>query len=248
VAVIEEDPSGAEGRQIEHAAQREFAHFAFGGHAVEVSGDAVQGSQSVVRQCDLVLLKLQLGVHLHCFLVGRDQQIDDLFTPRGDEVLAAAEIDLHAQLHLAAPAQLEVEQDVFDAREQGPRVIGLADEVVGAGLETMGDVLDAGERGHHDDRNVLEVRVGLDRRAQLIAVHLGHDNVGDHEGRWMGEGGMQCFAAVGRGSDAKAVGFELRLQLCGLGRTVLGDQNLDIAGAYLVCVGGHGHPFFWHWR
>lgn len=69
-------------------------------------------------------------------------------------------------------------------RHPGPqqhRVDGLEQVVLGAHLDTARDAVDFVDRRHHDDGNVAQLAVGLERLQRLVAVHLRHFDVEQHQ-------------------------------------------------------------------
>ncbi len=55
-----------------------------------------------------LLPRLELFVNLDGPFVGRNQQVQNLLSLRGDEMPLAAKVNLHPQLHFFGPAQLPV--------------------------------------------------------------------------------------------------------------------------------------------
>ena len=68
-----------------------------------------------------------------------------------------------------------------DPREEAGVVVGLGDEVVGAGRERTHDVLRIGERREQEDGEVPRRRIGLEATADFEAVDAGHEHVAHHE-------------------------------------------------------------------
>ena len=81
-----------------------------------------------VQRLHLLLPLAQFLVGLQRLLVGGEQQVQDLLALGADQVLAAGQADLDAELQLAVRAQLAVGEQVVEPGEQRPRVEGLADE------------------------------------------------------------------------------------------------------------------------
>ena len=69
----------------------------------------------------------------------------------------------------------------LERREQGVRVDRLGDVVVHAGVEAALALLHRGVRRHRDDRELREPRIRADLRRRLVAVHLGHLQVHQHD-------------------------------------------------------------------
>ena len=65
-----------------------------------------------------------------------------------------------------------------DQRQFGDR---LGQKIVGARFEAAHAVGRLVERGHHDDRNVVRRRIGLEPPAHFEAVHVGHHDVEQDE-------------------------------------------------------------------
>jgi len=176
-------------------------------------------------------------VQVNGLLVGRDQQVQNLLPLGGDDVPLAAEVDLQRHLHFVVLAQFEIHQQVLDPRQQVTLLVWLADEVVGAAFQATDDVLRVGQGGHQDDRDVLQVRVGLDGLAQAVAVQHRHHHVADDQGRLVLPDRRQGLLAIGCGHDRVAVLLEQVTQLLRLGRAVFGDDDFDVFG--FVPLGSH---------
>src|SRR5450830_16928 len=151
-------------------------------------------------------------------------------------MLVAAEINFHPRLHFLVLAQFQVHQQVADARQQIALVIRFADEIVRAALQPANHVLRIRERGHQDDRYILQLFIGFDRLAQFVAIHLRHHDVTDDQCGLLSLRGCQCQLAVSRDGHLVAVLFEQETELFGLGAAVLGDENAD---AVVVLFGFH---------
>lgn len=138
-----------------------------------------------------------------------------------------AERDLHPDLHLAVLAQLEIHQHVVDAGQQIAVLVRLAHEQVGATLQGPDHIVRIGQCGHEHHRNLPEDRVALDAAAQLETVHLGHEHVGDDQGRHAQARLLDRVAAIGRNPDAKALFLQKVCEPFGLRGAVLGDQDFN---------------------
>ncbi len=78
----------------------------------------------------------------------------------------------------AADAQLPA-----DARDELHRLEGLADEIVGPGLEDPRNLLVAFERGEHDDGQIARLRAAPQDAQDLVAVRRRHHEVEQHDRR-----------------------------------------------------------------
>lgn len=87
--------------------------------------------------------------------IGRDQQVENLLLARGDLMALAAELDLQLLARPLGAAQALVHQEVVDAGAEDVLIVGLDDEIVGAGLQPGQHILRLGERGDEDHRRVL---------------------------------------------------------------------------------------------
>ena len=85
-------------------------------------------------------------------------------------------------------------------------VDGLGDEVIGPGLEAFDGRLDIAHPGDDDDGGVSVHRAGA--LEEFEAVHHGHPDVGEGEGRALALEGLQALAAVRRHLRLVAVGGE----------------------------------------
>ena len=144
--------------------------------------------------------------------------------------LAAARL-LGAQQH----PQLE---DVVHARDELRHADGLADEVLGAGLERAFHVIGLG--GHHDDGQIALRIDRLQRRHHLEAVHPGHEHVQDHEVVAVLAMQLRHRERIGRGGDAGiARAREHRRDEPRVGLLVVGDQDARVED---VLRSGHALP------
>ena len=191
-----------------------------------------------------LLLELLFGtaefeVFVHRRLVRREEEVDGMDPSGREPVLVACEEDFRRLPAARLAAQLEIREDVLDPREEEFLVVRLHDEIVRAALEPAQDVLGIGQRGEQDDRQLRELRVVLDPLAKLVAIHLRHVDVGDHERGDTGMDRRQRFAAIARGGDAVAVALEGAVQDHRLSRAVLDDENAEGRGG-IFAGGVHG--------
>ena len=101
-------------------------------------------------------------------------------------------------------------QDAVDDQHDVVELQGLGDEIGGPGLHRLDGVLDRGEPGHDQERNVLSrFADGLD---QGDAVHFRHDQVGDHQVEIMAGERLQRLGGAVHGRDRKIVEFQKILQ------------------------------------
>ena len=184
--------------------------------------------------------QLEFFIDLDRLFIGRNQQVQDLLPLGGNEMLMAAEVDFHPNLHLLVFAQFDVHQQVFDARQQVALVIGLADEIVRTALQTPDHVLGIGKRSHEDDWNALELIVGFDRLAQLVAVQFRHQNIADDQRGFAPLRRRQGLRAVAGGRDRMALFRQQVLQPCGLRRAVLSNEYVHTAPSPVRGI--HGLP------
>ena len=88
--------------------------------------------------------------------------------------------ELPEQLALLVPEPLLLEARA-DARPEQHRVHRLEEVVLGAHLDAPGDAVHLLDRRHHHHRDVAEARVGGEGLQRLVAVHLGHLDVEQHQ-------------------------------------------------------------------
>lgn len=218
--------------------QRGVGHRGFGGRFVQRRGDVAEQRERIDHARQFVRLGIQFGVQAQGFFVLGDEQGIDMAPLLGHHGLRGA---LPVQQALHALAQLDA-------------VVGLAHEPVGAGLEAAHDVAQVGQRGQQQHRHVRQRGIALERAAQRIAVHAGHGDVADDEVGRRGPRLLQGRQPIG--GHAHAARWVLSQQpgkVLGLGRTVLGHENLAGASGRhgLVrrshCVAGprRARPPFW---
>lgn len=80
-----------------------------------------------------------------------------------------------------------------DEREQFFLLVGFAEKVIDANLESIVAVFFRRARGNHDDRNVMEPFIGADVTRQIKTVHPRHFYVDEHD---VGFGFDQLFKRI----------------------------------------------------
>jgi hypothetical protein len=115
------------------------------------------------------------------------------------------------------------------AREQLALVEGFGDEVVGARLEG-GQSLFGSAGGDHHDGQEFRCGSGAYPAADLVAVHLRHQNVEQHDVDVLGLQQRQCFSTRCRRHDPVAAGRENRVEQPQIGRLIVDsqDRRLDV--------------------
>src|SRR4030095_2168004 len=107
-------------------------------------------------------------------------------------------------------------------------VDGLGDEVIGPGLEAFDGRLDIAHPGDDDDGGVSVHRAGA--LEEFKAVHHGHPDVREGEGRALALEGLQALASVRRHLRLVAVGGEDFPEGVPALRVVLDDEPLPLHG------------------
>ncbi len=97
---------------------------------------------------ELLLFFLEFPVKLDGFLVGRNEQVQNLLPFRGDIVFLTSKVNFYPHLQFVGSPQIPVRQDEIDAREKIIFVIRLPDKIISAALQALNDVLWAGKRCH----------------------------------------------------------------------------------------------------
>ncbi len=159
----------------------------------------VGGLQLFVEAVQLIPGLGQFAVLLDSRFVRGEEEIDDLPPVGGNDVILPAEMERQASRRVLAFRPGPVRLHVPDAGQQVLLVIGLGDEVVGAAFQPPDHIPRVGERGQENDGNPAVPFVGLDPAAQLVAVHLRHDDVADDEGGLAHCDGGQRLPAVAGG-------------------------------------------------
>ena len=116
--------------------------------------------------------------------------------------------------------------ELAHAGEQGLAVEGLGDVAIGArgtGPRLVERLEGSGEQEH---RHLAELRVGLQRLAELVAVHAGHDGVGEHDvGPGLPRPGERVLAVVHGGDPVVLPGEDDAHDLLD-GDRVVGEQQV----------------------
>jgi hypothetical protein len=163
-------------------------------------------------------------------LVGRDQvlergdeQVQQLLPLGRDREAASEEEQLQTHARAGLQPHLAGVEDAAQPRDELVHVVGLAEEVVGAGGQSVDDVERVRQRGQQDDR---KVGIGvLDLPAQLVAVHAGHDDVRQHQvHRTVGKP-LQGPPPVLGLNDVKPCAVQAGTQALGLRAAVLDHEH-----------------------
>ena len=149
---------------------------------------------------------------------------------RGDEKFASSKKDFHAHLRALGLAQAPVGQSRSHLGEEVVLVVGLEDEAVGTGLQPSHHISGIDQGGQEDHRKACEFFCLLDLAAELVAIHLGHDDIADNQGGQALADGGEGFPAIARGGKAIAMLFEDVLQLLGLRGAVLDNEDFHVLG------------------
>ncbi|MCY1540798.1 hypothetical protein D9M68_764570 [compost metagenome] len=135
---------------------------------------------------------------------------------------------LHAHLHPLVAAQFEIDQKVTDTRHQVLLVIGFDDEVVGAAGQAMHHIPRIGQAGDQDHREAGGLWIPLELATQFVAIHLGHHDVADDDGRRVLGDTRQGLDPIARDPYPAPGRLEQVLQLGSLGRAVLDYQDFGV--------------------
>jgi hypothetical protein len=73
-------------------------------------------------------------------------------------------------------------EDVLETSQQELPIIWLDDEVIHSTLQVANYIPRVGTRGQQDHWNMGKVRITLDLLAELVAVHLRHEDIADDSG------------------------------------------------------------------
>src|SRR5258706_476971 len=139
----------------------------------------------------------------------------DRVRERGDDTVSA--IDLGHRFGEA--------QDAPDTRHELGLVVGLRQEVVGPGVETGNDVLEAAAAREQDDGQRHGPGVGAEGAADIEAIHAGQLNVEDDKaGRFVERGSEGIFAGRDRRRLVATAGQE-RGQERAIRGVILNHQN-----------------------
>ena len=115
---------------------------------------------------------------------------------RCDEILLPAQDNLQPHLCSCADAQLPVEHEILDARQQQFFVIRFNHEIVSSALHATQDVRRIRNRGQQDDWNIFELLVRFDLAAEFVAIHLRQQDGTDNDLWWVCVHGSECQFAI----------------------------------------------------
>src|SRR3990172_2656293 len=104
-------------------------------------------------------------------------------------------------------------------------VVRLSDHVVRPALKSANDVIDTGEIGDQEDRDVFQRCVRLQSGAERVAVHLGHQGVTDNDVRPLVAGPREALEAVRRHRDTVPGLLQKEPELFRLSRAGLYHQH-----------------------
>ena len=119
--------------------------------------------------------------------------------------------------------QLAALEDPLDQEAEMVGVVGLGDEIVGAGLhrpQRLGRVAEGGQHDHAD-RQLLGAHLGQ----QVEPTQVGHAQVGDHQVVSLGAKLVPGGSAVADRIDFKSVGFEDLAQMMAIELHVVDDED-----------------------
>src|SRR6266404_126913 len=146
-------------------------------------------------------------------------------------MFSAGQDDFHAALHFLTMAQMNVSEQVVNPSEQIVLLVRFSDEVVGATLQTLKDVLGVGEGGEQNHGELGRLIVGTDAAAQFVAVHFWHGDVRNDQSRFVPLQGIESLAAIARSDDMEVVLLEHVLQLLSLSGAVFNDKDFEVSSA-----------------
>jgi len=132
-------------------------------------------------------------------------------------------------LQLLALAHFVVHQQVIDPGEQILIFIRFADEVVGTAFESFHDVADVGERSEQDYGNIFEAFVVFYFVAESKAVHYGHHDITDYQGRPVLSCRGEGLSAISGGPGRIAFRLKQIPQFFRLGRAVFCEEYFHAA-------------------
>jgi peptide/nickel transport system substrate-binding protein len=164
-------------------------------------------------------------------LIDRDELVRVLFSgtatpgksPFAKSNLAFGDSDAYTKPDVEKAKQLDEQEP--DTAEHVLRVVGLEDETVGTALECADDILRVRQKGHENHRDVGEERVVLERRTQLVAIHLRHHRVTDHEPGFVLPGQLQSHPPIDGTRHLEAFRLQDARQVLELRGAVLGDEH-----------------------
>ena len=113
----------------------------------------------------------------------------------------------------------------LDAAKQGNVIHRLGEEVIGPGLQAAHPVFQLVKGGHHDDRNMLRGRLGLETLAHFDAVNARHHHVEEHNIGFGALHRLQRIHAIHGGDDFKVFGRKLGFQQTDVCEDVVYDKD-----------------------
>ena len=116
-------------------------------------------------------------------------------------------------------------QDAAHARQQFHAAVGLGEKVVGAALQPGDERRLVVEHRDQHDRHFGDRGIGPQPAAHLVAVHLGHHDVEQHQVGMNLHGQDKRLSAGGGEVQIIAIGREQRLQVHAIEWIVVDDQN-----------------------
>ena len=120
-------------------------------------------------------------------------------------------------------------QHVFHAVEQFQLVDGLAEKIVGAGLDRPFDVAQRVQRGDHQDHDVTGGRVALELLADLKPTQLWHHHVEQDQVRLERRHLIQRIASIDGGLDLAIDVAQIRLDQFNVRLVIVGDEDTALA-------------------
>ena len=90
-----------------------------------------------------------------------------------------------------------------DAGAQQGRIERLGQVIFRTQLDAADDAVDLVDGGNHDHWNMPQAVACLHCRQHLVAIHVRHHDVEQHEIEWLGIEQLQGLPAVGRGGDVQ---------------------------------------------
>jgi hypothetical protein len=90
----------------------------------------------------------------------------------------------------------ELTQKAFDCGEEFINRKGLAEVIVSAGLLTHKTVFISVPRRNHNNRDVLELLLELEKPSHLVSIHARQHNIEDNQVRLFSESQLEAIMAV----------------------------------------------------
>ena len=198
-------------------------------HEIEITvGDIQQRPGRVRLPLHILLLMERPHDALGGALAILDQQ-DAAVAPGFLEPRAHGRGEAHLLLRRGAHQHLvgqELEpRQVLDSGDEGKIVDRFGEEVVGTGLEPLHPVPRLIERRHHDDRNMLRARLGLEPAANLEPVHAGHHHVEQDDVSSLARADLERLRTAARRAHFEILGREPRFEQLEIGRDIVDHEN-----------------------